>query len=574
MYLEYRGGRYVLLLKQSERQIARQAGFTFDLTGAKHWYTTDWKRAAEFLHVAVGEAKERLEAHVKKLEDALEASFAMLSDYKVPVPDIYHPKTGEKLDYLPYQKAGILYAASRKYTLIGDPPGLGKTIQGAGIINNHKIQSGLIFCPSGLKYNWKKELEKWLVDKTLTIGIAEGNNVPDTDFVIINYDIADRNYDKLVREQWGIIICDESQVLSNGDSKRTMAILGKRFGKKFKQRPLNAWKWCFLSGTPITKQPIQLWPIIQHCDPEGLGRDWNAFVFKYCDAVQTPFGLDTSGGSNLSDLNEKLRLAFMIRRLKKHVLKHLPPKTRKVVILPEEGLSNLIETERDNFAHALAALEEMNEEVERSDITRLEALDPAYVLDAMAQIFDGSFDAVGENLDAGDLVPEFSAYSEARKELALAKLPMVAEFVQRLVEDGKKVIVFAIHKEVIARLHERFPTAARIIGGLTAKRVEKEKVRFQGWADEGIAPDPECRVMLANIRAGGVGHTLTEATVVVFAEMWAVPGDTEQCEDRAHRIGQEFDVDVYYMVVNGTMDAMAIQSLIHRIEMIENAIDG
>jgi SWI/SNF-related matrix-associated actin-dependent regulator 1 of chromatin subfamily A len=181
---------------------------------------------------------------------------------------------------------------------------------------------------------------------------------------------------------------------------------------------------------------------------------------------------------------------------------------------------------------------------------------------------------VGEHLDAGDLVPEFSAYSEARKELALAKLPMVAEFVQRLVDDGKKVIVFAIHKEVIARLHLQFPTAARIIGGLTAKRVEKEKVRFQGWADENISPDPACRVMLANIRAGGVGHTLTEGTVVVFAEMWAVPGDTEQCEDRAHRIGQEFDVDVYYMVVNGTMDAMAIQSLIHRIEMIENAIDG
>jgi SWI/SNF-related matrix-associated actin-dependent regulator 1 of chromatin subfamily A len=574
VYLEYQNGRYVLLLKQSERQIARQAGFTFDLTGAKHWFTTDWKRAAEFLHVATGEAKTRLEILIKLLEDQLEASFSMFADYPVPVPDIYSKKTGEKLDYLGYQKAGILYAAPRPHVLIGDPPGLGKTIIAIGIINNHSIQSGLIFCPSGLKINWKKEMEKWLVDKTLTIGIAEGDTVPTTDFVIINYDIADRNYDKLVREQWGTIICDESQALSNDKSKRTMAVLGKRFGKKFQKRPLNAWKWLFLSGTPITKQPIQLWPIIQHCDPNGMGSNWDAFVYRYCDAVMTPFGLNTTGGSNLSELNEKLRLGFMVRRLKKHVLKDLPEKRRHIILLPEEGLSNLIQTERDRFANALSALEDMNEEVEKSDITRLDDLDPGYVLDQMATIYQGSFDSVGEALDAGDLIPQFSAYSEARKELGLAKLPMVMEIIQRLLDDGKNVLVFAIHKEVIARIHERWPTSARIIGGFTAKRVEKEKVRFQGWEDEGIEPDPECHLIAANIKAGGVGHTLTRAKAVVFAELWAVPGDVEQCEDRAHRIGQDEVVDIHFPVVNGTMDAMTIESLIRRVEMIENAIDG
>lgn len=574
MQLEYRGGRYVLLLKRSERQIARQAGFTFDMTGAKHWFTTDWKRAAEFQHVAVGEAATLLEAHVRKLEEALEASFAMISDYPVPVPDIYSKKTGEKLDYLGYQKAGILYAANRKYCLIADPPGLGKTIQAAGIINNHSIQSGLIFCPSGLKFNWKKELEKWLVDKTLTIGIAEGTTIPATDFVIINYDIADRNYAALSKEEWGIIICDESQALSNPDAKRVMAVLGRRFGKKFKQRPLKAWKWVFLSGTPITKQPIQLWPLIQHCDPDGLGEDWEKFVYQYCDAYQGAFGLVTDGGSNLSELNEKLRLAFMVRRLKKHVLKNLPPKNRHIIILPEEGLSNLIATERDRFAQALSALETMNEEVERSDITRLEDLDPSYILDQMATLYQGSFDAVGEELDTGDLIPEFTAYSEARKELGLAKLPMVMEIVERLLADGYKVLVFAIHKDVIARMYERWPNSARIVGGFTAKKVEKEKVRFQGWEDEGIEPDPECNAILLNIKAGGVGHTLTKGTKIIMAELWAVPGDVEQCEDRSHRIGQEDKVDVYYPVVNGTMDAMTIQSMIHRLEMIESAIDG
>lgn len=574
MRLEYRSGRYVLLLKQSERQIARQAGFNFDMTGQKHWYTADWQRAAEFLHCAVGEAKERLEEHIADLEAALEASFALFADYPVPVPDVYHPRTGEKQDYLPYQKAGILYAAPRKYVLFGDPPGMGKTLEAIGTINNHSIQSGLIFCPSGLKYNWQAELEKWLVDKSLTIGIAEGDNVPDTDFVIINYDIADRNYAKLSREEWGIIVCDESQILSNPTAKRVMAILGRKFGKKFKQRPLTAWKWLFLSGTPITKQPIQIWPIIQHCDPEGLGRDWESFVYRYCDAYQGAFGLVTDGGSNLTEFNEKLRLSFMVRRLKKHVLKHLPPKHRRIVILPEEGLSNLINTERDKFAHALAALEEMNEEVERTDITRLEDLDPGLILDRMTEIYEGSFDSVGEHLDAGALTPEFTAYSEARKELGLAKLPMVMEFIQRLLDAGELVIVFAIHKEVIARMYERWPTSSRIVGGLTAKRVQKEKIRFQGVPDEGVAPEEGCCLILGNIKAMGVGHTLTRGTAMVMAELWAVPGDVEQAEDRFHRITLDHEVTVYYPVVQGTMDAMTIQSLIHRIEMIENAVDG
>jgi SWI/SNF-related matrix-associated actin-dependent regulator of chromatin subfamily A-like protein 1 len=573
MRLEYEDGRFVLRLKRSERKAARHAGFNYDERKGQ-WYTVDWKRATEFHHLAEGLAKKILDEEVAALSASLEASFAMDADYPVPVPEMYNKKTGERLDYLGYQKAGIKYAAPRKYVLIADPPGLGKTIQAAGVINNHDIQTGLIVCPSNLKFNWKKELEKWLVDKDLTVGIAQGSEIPDTDFVIINYEIMDRNHASLAKEEWGIIVCDESQVLSNPAAKRTVAILGKRYGKKFQKRPLRAWKWCFLSGTPITKQPIQLWPIIQHCDPEGLGKDWETFVYRYCDAHMGHFGMVTDGGSNLTELNEKLRRAFMVRRLKKHVLKHLPPKNRHVIILPEEGLSNLIQTERDNFANALAALEQLNEELEPTDITRLEDLDPGFILDTMSSIFDGTFNTVGDHLDSGDLVPQFAAYSEARKELGLAKLPMVMEVIQRLLDEGHNVVIFAIHKEVIARMHERWPQMSRIIGGLTAKRVEKEKVRFQGWEDEDIEPDPTCNGIMGNIRAMGVGHTLTRGTKLVFAELWGVPGDVEQAEDRIHRIGQFSEVDIYYPVVQGTMDADTITTLIERLEMIENAIDG
>jgi SWI/SNF-related matrix-associated actin-dependent regulator 1 of chromatin subfamily A len=522
-----------------------------------------------------------LQYKIDEHEAALNASYAMSANADIPVPDLYHPISGAKLDYLPYQKAGILYAEERKRLLIGDSPGLGKTIQCIGTINNHDIQSGLIICPASLKLNWFREMNKWLYNKSLTVGVAYGNEIPTTDFVISNYDILERNKEQLRREQWGIIAPDEAQYLANPDAKRTQVVLGEwrwDWGKKRhvpKVKPLNAWKWEFLTGTPMSKRPKDMWGIIRHCDPEGLGRDWLNFAYQYCDASEGMFGLEADGGSNLEELNERLRKTFMVRRIKAHVLKELPPKTRQVIVLPPEGLKKLIKSERDKFTDALAMLDAVNEGIEYNPKEHITDLDPGLVLDTMTRVLK-DFDREGlDELTTGEVEPGFAAYSEARRELALSKVPMAIEHIKRLVDAGEKVIVFAIHKDVIARLREAFPPemSARIIGGMTTKKVEAEKLRFQGNLDDGILPEEECRIVFANLKAGGTGHTLTEATVVVFVEIWGVPSDMEQCEDRAHRYGQDKNVLVQYLVVDGTMDAHTIQTLINRIEIIEKAVD-
>lgn len=583
MQLDLVGDRFVITCRYEEKELAREAGFVFDTLGIRKWYTEDWKKAASLIGVASDQARAFLQSKIDEHEAALNASYSMFAEADIPVPEMYHPVTGARLDYLPYQKAGILYAEERQKVLIADSPGLGKTIQAVGIINNHDIQSGLIICPATLKLNWLKEMKKWLMDKSLTVDVAYGSDIPTSDFVIANYDILNRNEKQLRREQWGIIVPDEAQYLANCDSARTKVVLGewvwdyrkKRHVPKIK--PLDAWKWAFLSGTPMTKRPRDMWGIIRHCDPSDLGRDWLNFAYKYCDAYEGSFGLEADGGSNLEELNEKLRKTFMVRRLKANVLKELPPKTREVIILPPEGLKKIIKSERDKYTDALAMLAAANEGIEFNPKTAHVDLDPAFVLDTMTTILRGNFDkeALGD-LDAGEVEPGFAAYSEARRELALGKVPMAVEHVKRLVEAGEKVIVFAIHKDVIARLRESFPPemTARIIGGMTAKKVEAEKLRFQGDLDQGIAPDEECRIMLANLKAGGTGHTLTEATTVVFVEMWSVPGDMEQCEDRAHRYGQLKNVLVQFLVVDSTMDANTIQTLITRIEMIEKAVDS
>lgn len=587
---------WVASCRLSEKDSLKEAGFIFDTLGMRKWYTRDWRKAAVFLDECEGEAYDRLKGIIDKHEAELSASYSMYAEADIPVPHLVNHK-GEVLDYLPYQKAGILFAAERNDTMIADSPGLGKTIQAIGLINHLDLRSGLIVCPATLKLNWLKEMIKWLVDKSLTVGVSYGGEVPETDFVIINYDILARNRDILWRDHWDILVCDEAQYLSSGKSKRTQAIFGdygdyndstRRKKIAIKSRPdkqgrtttlkvpcLRAQYRVMLTGTPMMKRPADMWTIIRDFDPTGLGASWVDFGTTYCEGYQGPFGFVADGGSNLDELNEKLRKTFMIRRLKSNVLKDLPQKTREVVVFPPEGLKKLIKTERDKFTSALAMLAAANDNIPYNPKQAHVDLDPGFVLDTMTKILPQGFKAedIGD-LQPGDIEPGFAAYSEARHDLALSKLPMAIEHIKRLVDSGEKIIVFAIHKDVVAGIYEAFPTAARIIGGMSAKKVEAEKLRFQGDKDKGIDPEDDCRVIIANLKAGGVGHTLTEATIVVFVEMWSVPGDMEQCEDRAHRYGLEHNVLIQYLVVDGSMDAATIYTLITRIEIIERAVDG
>lgn len=592
--LTFSDGRFLMHASEDHWPDLRKVGFVFDRI-RRCYQTSDWELALRHIDFADPVAEAKLTSFVEEREAAMRDSYAMTldEDVAIPVPYIANHK-GEPCDYLPYQKAGILYAAERNDTLIADPPGLGKTITAIGLINLHDLENGVIICPATLKLNWLKEMTKWMVNKDRTIGIAYGNEIPATDFVIINYDILNRNRKELWSRYWDILVADECQYLKNPDSARTKAVLGTYYfdyqtqvwkrkrerikclttGKMERVPCLRADYRLFLTGTPMMKKPKDMWTIIRECDPKGIGSDFVEFAYRYCDGVEGPFGLEADGGSNLSEFNELIRRKFMIRRLKKYVLKDLPPKTREVVVFPPEGMKRIIKTERDKFSKALAAMEAHNDE-EFDPKTALEDMDPAFILDTMTRYLPQGFDAPEiEDLSPGEVEPGFAAYSQARHELALSKVPLAVEHIQRLLDADEKVIVFAIHKDVIEELHAAFPQAARIVGGMGAKKVEADKLRFQGDAQRGIDPDPDCNIILCNLKAGGVGHTLTEATFVVFVEMWSVPGDTGQAEDRAHRIGLQHNVHCQYLVVDGTIDALTIQTLIDAIAMIEEGVDG
>lgn len=219
----------------------------------------------------------KTEEEQEQEREQISKSYASDSDMEIPAP--------EGLSYLPYQRAGIEYGMNRDAVLIGDQPGLGKTIQSIGIVNcMKKPRNVLVIVPATLRLNWQRELKKWLVHD-LSIGIVSSGSkdawVTDN-VVIINFENVVRHKSRIDRRKWDVVIVDEAHRLKNPKAKRTRAILGGERG----DNPITATKRILLTGTPICNRPIELYPLVSYLSPKHFGNFWG-FARAYCDARQT-----------------------------------------------------------------------------------------------------------------------------------------------------------------------------------------------------------------------------------------------------------------------------------------------
>lgn len=475
----------------------------------------------------------------------------------VPLCDTVIPSpTG--LSYLPYQIAGIQYALQRTGTLIADEMGLGKTIQGVGLVNaDENIKSVIIVCPKSLKLNWQNELKKWLT-RQLSVGLV-GDNVPDTDVVIINYNGLTKHVDKICERDWDLMIVDEIHLIKNPDAIRTKNVFN--VAKKAKRR-------LGLSGSPMPNRTKELWTTLQFVCPEtwdppgrvkkngkfievnaGEGAGWFKFVTRYCNAHRTKYGFDTGGASNLDELHDRLRESCMIRRLKKDVLSELPPKRRQLIELSIDEKSD-----------------DIDEEYERSlgDSGFYEGETDAEVAKNSGDV-DDYVNAV--NKMQKSLSIAFNQLSAARRRMGIRKVKYAIEHIKELLENVDKIIVFAHHHEVIDSLRESLNEFGVVeITGKTDVNERQQNVElFQN--------DPSYRVFIGSIGAAGVGLTLTAASTVVFVELDWVPSNISQAEDRAHRITQKNSVLVQHLVIPGTIDAKLTSFLVNKQAIIDNALD-
>lgn len=465
------------------------------------------------------------------------------------------------LSYKPYQRAGIAYAMMRPSTLIADEMGLGKTIQAIGVVNTDPtVRNVLVICPSSLRLNWKHEAEKWLV-RPFQIKVIEERELPgaDDNFVIVNYDklIGARGGElrtALMSRDWDVLIADEAHYLKNPKAQRTQVILGR--GASRGEAAIlglisRAKRKLFLTGTPILNRPIEIQPLLAAISPTEFG---NFFMFakRYANAHQTRFGWDFSGASNLEELQERLRAICMVRRLKRDVLKELPPKTRQVITLAANGLEKIVDKESKAWSKYETAIAELKA---KSELAHASGNELAYK-------------AAIEDLMSANRVA-FEEISRVRHEVSVAKIPYVLEHLENMIDEdpGKKVIVFAHHLDVLDAIYEAFKDRAVIIKGDTDIHDRDEAVRrFQD-------PNSGVQMFVGSLKAAGVGLTLTAADKVVFAELDWVPANVSQAEDRAHRIGQVGNVLIQHLVLDGSLDAQMARTIVAKQNVADRALD-
>lgn len=438
---------------------------------------------------------------------------------------------------LPYQLEGVRFGLSRGgRCLIGDEMGLGKTLQALSLVAQYPDDwPALVVCPSALRWVWKEQAEQWFPDflpseRVQVIKKGSDSLDPDARLWIISYNLlaSDAKNGKFQQRPdggaHGIVIADESHNIKEWAAARTKALV-----------PLlrKARRCVLLSGTPTRNSADELHPQLCGLVP-NLPAKFPEFRARYCLQQQQQMGgrivYKVVGARNTAELNHLLTSTVMVRRLKKEVLAQLPPKRRQRIPIEVSDSKALTEVRRE--------------------------------MKALKDELDG--EGGGE------------AVSSLFLKTAKAKLPAVKEYLLDVLDrSDEKAIIFAHHKLVMdaiselltKRLAQDALTHIRIDGGTpSAKRGALVK-QFQ--------EDPTCRIALLSITACGEGITLTAAGLVIFAELYWVPGAVEQAEARAHRIGTTHNkVVVEFLVMPNSPDEQIYSSLERKKKDTSRVLDG
>lgn len=472
-----------------------------------------------------------------KINTFIEASRSTDADISV---------TGLVGELLPYQKAGVSYAASARRTFIADEMGLGKTIQAIATLeylslSESDIYPAVVVCPPSLVLNWTYEISKWVPHRKVC-PVTNRKTFPEKgsyDFIVIGYSNIQSWQPKLLEH--GSYIFDESHYCKTSTAQRTKAAI-----KIAKSSKKNTPVLC-LTGTPVTNRPAEY---ASQLDILGRLKDFGGlwgFYRRYCAAYQDRFGQwNLSGHSHLDELNERLRGACYIRRTKDQVLSELPPvvHSRLVVDGSAAAMKEYVKAETDILRYI----------AERARQLAIEQGLPSYNAAVAAMI----------RAEANEHLVRLSVL---RKLAAKAKMETALEWIQERIDNGKKVVVAAHHRDIVDEIAKKFGDL-RIQGGMKVEEVEENKRRFQ------TLPVEEAPVIVLSIQAAKTGHTLTSSEECLFIELPWTPADIDQTYSRLHRIGQKGSVTATYMLTSGTIDEYIYSLIDNKRTVVNAAVEG
>ncbi|MDD6257811.1 MAG: SNF2 helicase associated domain-containing protein [Erysipelotrichaceae bacterium] len=418
----------------------------------------------------------------------------------------------------PYQIDGFRWLCSLRDNglggLLADEMGLGKTLEVIAFIGSWKDrQRTLIVCPASLVYNWYSEIHKFMpsLKSVMIQGTAEMRkeliqSSGENDILITSYDLLKRDTDFYKGITFSCEVIDEAQYIKNASTQAAKAV--KDISSVFR---------IALTGTPIENRLSELWSIFDYLMP-GFFHSYQYFREHY----ELPIVRDED------DLTEKdltrMITPFVLRRLKKDVLKDLPDKLEEVYYAPLEGEQKELYEARVQRLKLLLNKQSDQEFRENKIVVLAE-------LTRLRQIC----------CDPGLVYEKYKGNS--------SKEDLCIDMIRNAVEAGHKVLLFS-----------QFTT---MLDELTA-RLDKEKIRY--YLLEGATPkkkraemtesfqSDDVPVFCISLKAGGTGLNLTAADIVIHYDPWWNTAVENQATDRAHRIGQKNVVSVYRLIMKDTVE--------------------
>ncbi|GLB26131.1 helicase [Lacrimispora xylanolytica] len=419
-----------------------------------------------------------------------------------------------------YQKTGYRWLKTLDHYgfggILADDMGLGKTIQVIALLLDEKEKEGsarsLIVCPASLVYNWENEIHTFgpgLKVLTVTGTAAEREELlahsHEYDVLITSYDLLKRDAVLYEGKSFRFQIIDEAQYIKNASTQSAKAVKGIEARGRFA-----------LTGTPIENRLSELWSIFDYLMP-GFLFSYQRFKKEY----ELPIVRDQDGQA-LKNLH-RLIGPFILRRLKKDVLKELPDKLETVVYSAFDKKQKEIYTA--NAYQLKKELESMEGRQGRDNIQILAQLT------RLRQI------CCDPHLCYGD----YSGES--------AKLETCIDLVRNGVEGGHKILLFSQFTSMLEVISQRLKNEGIPYYILTGATPKEERIRMVS-----SFKDDEVPLFLISLKAGGTGLNLTAADMVIHFDPWWNVAAQNQATDRAHRMGQEKQVSVFKLITKGTIE--------------------
>ena len=425
--------------------------------------------------------------------------------------EVKFPKLNATLrDYQKYGYRWLKYVTDNSLgACLADDMGLGKTLQAIALlakIHEKKRRRSLVIMPKSLIYNWENEIARFTPQ--LKIGVYYGINrdfksLEDVQVILTTYGTVRNDIENLMKHKFEIIVLDESQNIKNINSQTTKAVL-----------LLNAKKRIALSGTPIENNLLELYSLFRFLNPSMFGTV-QMFTNNYIVPIQK-----YSDTSTIKELRKKI-YPFLLRRVKKEVLKDLTDKIEKLIYVDmNDEHRKYYEERREYFYSMLEKNNTVNGEVDKFFV--LQAINELRHIVSSPEIDD--------------------------RKIISSKKEVLMENIIEAIENGHKVLVFVNYLSSIERICESLKENKIKFLKMTGQTKDRQSLvdKFQN--------DSRYKAFVMTLKTGGVGLNLVSADTIFIYDPWWNKTIENQAIDRAYRLGQDKTVFAYKMIMKNTIE--------------------